>query len=68
MVLNNYSQAFYALLRGNLGPNTLQDDSEFFNFYVRSKSGGGGGDPFPSFTDKKGKNNPINRQHIRKII
>ena len=34
---------------------------------THSKSGGGGGDP-PFFHDKQGKNNPINRQQIRKII
>ena len=34
---------------------------------TRSKSGGGGGGP-PFFHDKQGKNNPINKQQIRKII
>ena len=34
---------------------------------THSKSGGGGGDP-PFFHNKQGKNNPINRQQIRKIV
>ena len=34
---------------------------------ARSKSGRGGGDP-PFFHDKQGKNDPINRQQIRKIL